>query len=46
MQAQLTIEIPAGFEMQNIDETNMDSDLSAMQKPELPEIDMNGIKVS
>lgn len=46
MQAQLTIEIPAGFEMQNIDETNMDSDLSAMQKPELPEIEMNGIKVS
>lgn len=46
MQAQLTIEIPAGFEMQNIDETNMDSDLSAMPKPELPEIDMNGIKVS
>ena len=46
MQAQLTIEIPAGFEMQNIDETNMDSDLSAMQKPELPEIDMIGIKVS
>lgn len=46
MQAQLTMEIPAGFEMQNIDETNMDSDLSAMPKPELPEIDMNGIKVS
>ena len=46
MQAQLTMEIPAGFEMQNIDETNMDSDLSAMQKPELPEIEMNGIKVS
>ena len=46
MQAQLTIEIPAGFEMQNIDETNMDSDLSAMPKPELPEIEMNGIKVS
>ena len=46
MQAQLTIEIPAGFEMQNIDETNMESDLSAMQKPELPEIEMNGIKVS
>lgn len=46
MQAQLTIEIPAGFELQNIDETNMDSDLSAMQKPELPEIEMNGIKVS
>lgn len=46
MQAQLTIEIPAGFEMQNIDETNMDSDLSAMQKPELPEIEINGIKVS
>lgn len=46
MQVQLTMEIPAGFEMQNIDETNMDSDLSAMPKPELPEIDMNGIKVS
>ena len=46
MQAQLTMEIPAGFEMQNIDETNMDSDLSAMPKPELPEIEMNGIKVS